>query len=315
MRVLVTGGAGFIGSAIARELLAAGHEVQVLDDLSTGRRENLPNHPKLSFAEGSILDAAALAAAVRGCDAVSHQAALVSVPRSVEEPALCRELNVEGTRRVLEAARAAGARRAAIASSAAVYGNGAPPPVPEGAPLAPVSPYGESKLEAERVAAAVAGPEFQVVALRYFNVFGPRQALSGGYPALVAALAAAAASGRSFTRFGDGLQTRDLVAVSDVARANRLALERGGGEPFLAANVGGGAERTLLEVIAAVEAAAGRPIAVTAAPDRPGDIRRSAADASLAAARLGWRPERDFLDAVAETYAHYASLHEGQDAV
>jgi UDP-glucose 4-epimerase len=199
--------------------------------------------------------------------------------------------------------------RATFASSAAVYGEAASLPIGEGSPAAPVSPYGASKLEAERLAAAAAGPGLQVVALRYFNVFGPRQALSGGYPALVAALAVAAATGSAFTRYGDGRQTRDLVAVSDVARANRLALERPLAESFLAANVGTGVERSLLDAAAAIEAASGRPIGIVAAPDRPGDVRRSVADASLAAARLGWRAERGFLDAVAETYGYYARLH------
>jgi UDP-glucose 4-epimerase len=309
MRALVTGGAGFIGSAIVRELLSAGYHVRVLDDLSTGKLENLPDDPRLEIQVGSILDPEALARAAFGCDAVSHQAAMVSVPRSLEEPGLCRALNAEGSRLVLAAARRAGARRACFASSAAVYGNDVPLPVREdGSTLSPISPYGESKLEAERLAAGIAGPEFQVAALRYFNVFGPRQAVSGGYPALVAALATAVAAGRSFTLFGDGSQTRDLVFVGDVARANRWALEAEFVAPFSALNIGTGEERSLLEVVAAVETAAGRPAQILGQPERPGDIRRSVADVSLAAT-LGWRAEKPFLDGVGETYAHYAGLH------
>jgi UDP-glucose 4-epimerase len=181
-------------------------------------------------------------------------------------------------------------------------------------PTAPISPYGESKLEAERLAAKISGPEFKVVALRYFNVFGPRQSLSGGYPALVAALADAAAARRAFTLYGDGSQTRDLVFVGDVARANRLALEADFPETFIAANIGTGAERSLLEVAAAVGEAAGQSVTLDRKPNRPGDIWRSVSDPALASDRFGWRAERPFIDAVAETYRYYAALHaaEGQ---
>jgi UDP-glucose 4-epimerase len=315
MRVLVTGGAGFIGSAVARELLAAGHEVRVLDDLSTGKRENLPEDPRLEFAEGSILDDAALASAVSGVDAVAHQAAMVSVPLSFEDPDRCALLNVEGTRRVLAAAKAAGARRAAIASSAAVYGDAPPVPTDERAPAAPLSPYGRSKLDAEAVAAELSSPDFKVVALRYFNVIGPRQALAGGYPALVPPLALAAARRAPFTLFGDGLQTRDLVAVRDVARANRLALEAQFAGSFAALNIGTGVERSVRDVIRAVGEVAGAPVEVREAPPRPGDIRRSASDPSLAAATIGWRAEVAFADAVAETFSFYAALHGPEGAV
>lgn len=315
MRVLVTGGAGFIGSAIVRELLGAGHAVTVLDDFSSGRRENLPEDGHLELVEGSILDPATLARAARGCDAVSHQAAMVSVPRSLEEPELCRALNAEGTRLVLGAARAAGAARAVFASSAAVYGNVSELPVTEALPTAPISPYGESKLEAERLAAGISAPGFKIAALRYFNVFGPRQALLGGYPALVAALASAAAARQSFTLYGDGSQTRDLVFVGDVARANRRALEAAFPEDFIAVNVGTGVERSLLEVVAAVGEAAGQPVTLDRKPNRPGDIWRSVSDPALAADRLGWRAERPFIDAVAETYRYYAALHGGEGQV
>lgn len=308
MKVLVTGGAGFIGSAIVRDLISAGHQVRVFDDLSTGFRANLPEGDALEFVEGSILDRAALGRALEGCDAVSHQAAMVSVPLSFESPERCLALNAEGTRVVLEAARAAGICRACFASSAAVYGNDVPSPVREDAPTNPISPYGASKLEAERLAFAVAEGGLRVVALRYFNVFGPRQALSGGYPALVAALANAAASGSEFTLYGDGLQTRDLVPVADVARANRMALEAEGLPNFYVANVGTGEERSVLDVVSAIEKASGAALRVVKKPDRPGDVRRSVCDPSAAAA-FGWRAEKPFLDAVSETYAHYAGLH------
>lgn len=308
MKVLVTGGAGFIGSAIARDLLSAGHRVRVFDDFSTGFRGNLPTDATLEVVEGSILDRAALERALEGCEAVSHQAAMVSVPLSIESPERCRALNAEGTRAVLEAARALGIRRACFASSAAVYGNDVLFPVRESAPTNPASPYGASKLEAEHLASVVAENGLRVVALRYFNVFGPRQALSGGYPALVAALANAAASGSEFTLYGDGLQTRDLVPVADVARANRLALEAEGLPSFYVANVGTGEERSVLDVISAIEKTSGASLRVTRKPDRPGDVRRSVCDPSAAEA-FGWRAEKPFLDAVSETYAHYAGLH------
>ena len=234
----VTGGAGFIGSHLVDALVAGGHEVRVLDDLSSGTRTNLARHldaahgrHAIELIEGDVRDPAAARRAVEGCAAVFHGAAIVSVARSIEEPELVESVNAGGTLTVLEAARAAGARRLVFASSCAVYGDPPTLPVAEDAATDPLSPYAAAKLTAEehcrRFAAA---GDLETVCLRYFNVFGPRQDPSSEYSGVIARFIDCALAGRELTVFGDGKQTRDFVFVADVVRANVLALTGGSRE-------------------------------------------------------------------------------------
>jgi UDP-glucose 4-epimerase len=307
MRFLVTGGAGFIGSHIVERLLGDGHAVRVLDDFSTGRRENLGfvrSGPPLEIVEGDIRDAKTVAGAVAGVDGVFHEAAMVSVPRSVEQPELSCDINAHGTARVLDAARAAGVRRVVYASSAAVYGETTAQPLSEREPPRPVSPYGLDKLYTEQLGAlyqALHGLE--TVPLRYFNVFGPRQDPSSTYSGVISIFAARFLAGEGVTIFGDGEQTRDYVYVADVVEANVRAMlgPYAGPRPF---NVGGGGTTTLKTLATTIAAIIGVEARITYAPARAGDIRHSRADISAIAEKLGFRPRwtvRSGLEALIKT--------------
>lgn len=288
MRVLVTGGAGFIGSHSVEALIAAGHEPVVFDDLSTGRRDNLG--PEIPLVEASILDFSALRQAMEGCEAVLHLAAIVSVPRSFEQPLECHAVNATGSLHVFEAARQAGVRRVAQASSAAIYGEAAPP-IAEDSPPAPLSPYGLHKRMAEEYGRLYALHHgLEVVSLRYFNIYGPRQDPGSPYSGVLSRFADALTTGQPTRIFGDGQQTRDFVFVGDVARANLAALTAPGvfaGEAF---NIGTGRPVTILETHAAIAAAAGRQGArALLEPPRAGDIRHSHARVDAARERLSWQ--------------------------
>ncbi len=293
MRLLVTGGAGFIGSHLVERLLAEGHTVRVLDDFSTGRRENLAfatPGAALEVVTGDIRDARVMADAVAGMDGVFHEAALVSIPRSVEAPELSSDINALGTVRVFDAARRAGVRRIVFASSAAVYGDTATVPVGEQAPTVPVSPYGLDKLYAEQAAAlqhALHG--LAAVPLRYFNVFGPRQDPASPYSGVISIFVARLLAGAPITIFGDGEQTRDFVYVADVVEANMLAMFQsyGGPSPL---NVGGGGRTTLNALAATLGEILGVTPAITHASPRAGDIRHSGADITAIRAALGYAP-------------------------
>ena len=224
-RVLVTGGAGFIGSAIVRRGLSSGYEVTVLDDLSTGKYDNIAGLEGVTFVEGSILDEDALNRAMTGCQGVFHLAGQVSVARSVEEPEFTHAVNATGTLRVLEAARHHGLKRVVYSSTCAGYGRDTALPNREEAPLAPDSPYGASKVIGELYGSAwSASMGLEVVSLRYFNVYGPRQNPSGGYPAVIPAFIKRLLANESIFIYGDGKQTRDFVYVDDVAVANFAAM-------------------------------------------------------------------------------------------
>jgi UDP-glucose 4-epimerase len=293
-RFLVTGGAGFIGSHIVESLLGDGHRVRVLDDFSSGRRDNLvfgAGHPALEVVDGDIRDFALVRQVMEGVDGVFHEAAMVSVPRSVEQPELSADVNARGTAHVLEAARRAGVRRVVFASSSAVYGDDAPMPVSEAVSPAPLSPYGVDKLYGEQLGAlyhSLYGLE--TFALRYFNVFGPRQDPSSTYSGVVSIFVERLRSGQKLTIYGDGEQSRDFVYVADVVRANRLAMDapyRG----FRALNVGRGERTTLNELVEVLGGLAGRDARVTHEPARPGDVRHSQADVTSIRSELGWVPE------------------------
>jgi nucleoside-diphosphate-sugar epimerase len=298
MHVLVTGGAGFIGSHTVAAALSAGHRVRILDDLSTGSRDNLEGMD-VELIEGSITDPEVVARAMVGIDRVVHLAAKISVPDSVANPLAYDAVNVHGFLRVLEAARAADVQRVVYASSCAVYGSLPGLPKHEHDRLAPESPYAASKSADEQYAIAYARTMgLSTVGLRYFNVFGQRQDPSGPYGAVIPKFVERALQGRPLTIFGDGEQGRDFVHVSDVARANLTAATVDiDGHVF---NVGTGRMLTVNQVAQAVRAVVGEHVQTVYEPQRPGDIRFSRADVE-AAATWGFRAEADFERALEDT--------------
>ncbi len=249
-KILVTGGAGFIGSHIVEQALRRGDAVRVLDNFSTGRRENLDRlQGDLEVLEGDLRDPRMVKQAVQGVELVFHQAAFISVPQSMQEPETCFAINVTGTVTLLEAARQAGVRRVMLASSTAVYGDTDVFPTPEETPLRPLSPYALSKQVSELYAALYTRAlGLPVVALRYFNVYGPRQRPDSEYAAAIPIFVRLLAAGQPLTIFGNGRQSRDFIFVSDVAHANLLAAEtdRAAGE---AINICTGSEISVLDLL------------------------------------------------------------------
>ncbi len=307
-KALVTGGAGFIGSHIVDRLLSEGFEVTVLDDLSTGDPTNLRHvESKIELIEGDILDGSALERAVNGAEVVFHEAALGSVSRSVEDPIKSNQVNVNGTLNVLVAARDAGVKRFVYASSSSVYGDTPTLPKHEEMPTVPSSPYGVTKLTAElycRVFKRVYGLE--TYALRYFNVFGPRQSPNSIYAAVIPKFAAALLEGFSPGIFGDGEQTRDFTYVDNVIEANMLAMRatKGAGEAFNVAAGGRVSLNALLETMkdlteSHIEASYGEP--------RTGDIRDSYADVRKASDLLDYQPAVTVEEGLRRTIDWYRS--------
>jgi UDP-glucose 4-epimerase len=309
VKACVTGGAGFIGSNLVDRLLGDGHEVVVLDDLSTGRVENLA-HVKgdVRFVEGDVREAGVVADAVRGCEVVFHQAALASVPRSLETPGEVTAVNVLGTLNVLLAARDTGARRVVFASSSSVYGDAPELPKVESMPVLPRSPYAASKCAAESYLAAFQSSfGLEGVALRYFNVFGPRQRPDSQYAAAIPRFIEAMTDGRAPTIHGDGEQTRDFTYVGDVVDAvvRGATVSDAPDGPY---NIGSGGNRTSINRLAAVIAEAvgfgGTP--VHDAP-RPGDVRDSLADISRARAYLCWEPATSLEEGISQTVEAFSA--------
>jgi UDP-glucose 4-epimerase len=300
--VLVTGGAGFIGSHLVRRLVERGDRVRVLDDFSTGYRENLDGlADDVEVVEADLRDFEAVVAATRGVELVFHQGALPSVPRSLEDPLTTTAVIVSGTLNVLLAARAAGGRRVVLASSSSVYGDNGSLPRRESARPAPLSPYAVSKLAAEGYSRSLArdgGPE--TVCLRYFNVFGPRQDPASAYAAVVPRFVSAIAAGEPTTIHGDGGQSRDFTYVADVVEANLLAAAADGvGGAVL--NVSGGRPATVLELADTLGALLDRPVQKRHVPARPGDVRESWADLSEARERIGYEPRTSLREGLQHT--------------
>jgi len=301
-RALVTGGAGFIGSHLVERLVAEGVRVRVLDDLSTGREDNLAAvRDRVELVRGDLRDPDAVAGAVEGVAWVFHQGAVASVPASIEDPLDTDAVNVRGTLHVLEAARRAGVRRVVFASSAAIYGDGPELPCRETHAPAPRSPYALQKYAAEqycRLYHALHGLE--TVCLRYFNVYGPRQDPQSPYAGVISLFAEACLKGESPRVFGDGGQTRDFVYVADAVEANwRAARAAGAGGAVL--NVGRAQEVSLLNLLAAIQDAAGTTLPVVHEDARPGDVRRSRADAGGAREALGWSAGVDLAAGIGRT--------------
>jgi len=274
MRVLVTGGAGFIGSHSVETLLEAGAEVTVLDNFSAGKRSNLPSSAKLRVIEGDVRDAASVERAAAGASHVLHLAAQVSVRASVETPVQSASHNVTGFLNVADAARRLGVERLVYASSAAVYGAPSTLPLTEDSRCAPASPYGLEKLINDQYATLFARLyRLSMLGLRYFNVYGPRQDPSSPYAGVISRFASRLARDEPLMVFGDGGQTRDFVFVKDVARANLAALQSSRSGIL---NIGTGTSVTLLELIDALARCSGRTPRISFEPPAPGDIRHSA---------------------------------------
>lgn len=278
MKVLVTGGAGFIGSHLVDALLGRNDEVVVLDDLSTGKASNLPSHRSLTFVEGSVTDAGLVAECAQGCDAIAHLAAVVSVQDSIADPVRSHAVNLTSTVLVLEAAKRERAR-VVFASSAAVYGDNGQAVQKEGEEGVPISPYGIQKLGSEHYL-RVYGQLYDVqgVSFRQFNVYGPRQDPSSPYSGVISIFCCRLLENRPLTVYGDGLQTRDFIYVRDVVESylRAFAAPHLSGGPV---NIGTGAATSVLELAHAVKSAAGSPSSeIGHAPAKAGDIRYSCAD-------------------------------------
>jgi nucleoside-diphosphate-sugar epimerase len=306
---LVTGGAGFIGSHTVEALVELGERVRVMDDLSTGSQRNLAGvADRIEFVEGGVSDPEALEPAMRDVEVVLHLAAIPMPPRSVADPLGTHEVNATGALRVLVAARDAGARRVVVASSSSVYGDLAPDePKREDMPARPLSPYGVQKLAAESYT-RVFGELYDVetVALRYFNVFGPRQDPSSPYSGVVSRFITAMLAGERPTIYGDGLQTRALTYVADIVGANIAAAESTGAGGRII-NIARGDRMSVLDLCALVAKIMGTDAEPVFEPPRPGDIRHSYAATGLAEEVLGWRAETSVEEGLRSTVRWYES--------
>ncbi len=313
MNALVTGGAGFIGSAITRALLEQGWTVRVFDNLLTGFEENIPDGAE--FFRGDLRDPEAVRDGCAGAEVVFHQAALRSVPRSVDDPLLSESCNVAGTVNLLAGAEHAGVRRVVYASSSSVYGDVAEGRQREDMTPSPLSPYAVSKLAAEqycRVWTHLKG--LSTVSLRYFNVFGPGQRPESRYAAVFPAFIAALVEGRAPEVHWDGEQSRDFSYIDDVVRANIAAATAGGGADGAVINIAGGEPKTVNEVLKAVSDSVGRWIEPVRTPKRAGDIRRTHADISRGKRLIGWEPKAAWEPSVAETVRWFLERRQSADA-
>ena len=312
---LVTGGAGFIGSHIAEELIRQNHDVIVLDDMTAGREINLRANPKAEFIHGTITDTSLLNTICKtnDIDGIFHLAAVASVKKSVENPSLVHEVNVTGTLNVLEAARKNNVRKVVLSASAAAYGDNPVFPKKESMLPEPLSPYAVSKIAGEmycNVFAELYG--LKTVSLRYFNVFGPRQDPNGEYAAVIPKFTEKITRGESPTVFGDGCQTRDFVYVKDVAQANLKAMGVTGRPENKDAcglfNIGTGIQTSLNDLAEMIMQAASKRVAMRYEAAREGDVRYSVADISLAREVLGYAPEWNLAEGIKETVRYFQGL-------
>jgi len=293
MHVVVTGGAGFIGSHLVDALIERGHAVTVLDNFSNGSMNNVKPHMKnrdFKLVKGDIRDKAALKRALHGADAVVHLAAMISVPLSVKNPKLAQEVNVEGTLSILTASREAEVKRFVYASTCAVYGEAKKLPITEDTPPNPLSPYARSKLDAEESCHAFYGMDgFPAISLRYFNVYGPRQS-GGEYAGVMLKFFERLKNNQPPIIYGDGTQTRDFIYVGDAVEATLLALEKGGIEGEVI-NVGTMKRTNINELCRMFIRLSGKDLNPIYEAARPGDIKHSQADISKAQKLLGFEPK------------------------
>ena len=310
MKILVTGGAGFIGSHIVELYQEKADEIRVLDNLRTGYRHNLDGL-RHTFMDGSITDRELVKEAVKGVDYIFHLAALVSVPESVSKPRECVEINVNGLLNVLEEASAAGVKKLVFASSAAVYGDNPTVPKVESMIPEPKSPYAITKLDGEYyIGMFHREGMLETAAIRFFNVFGPRQDPKGAYAAAVPIFIEKAVRGEDITIFGDGDQTRDFIYVKDIAGALSFVAEKKGVTGVF--NAGYGGQMTINDLAERVISAAGSLSRVLHGPDRAGDVKhsRASADKLLAA---GWQPNHDLKEGLATTLGFFRDREAGGD--
>lgn len=304
-RVVITGGAGFIGSNIAEEL-SPDNEITIIDDLSSGRIQNIEHlmkRPKVQFIRGSIIDLSLLQKALAGADYIFHQAALASVPLSIEDPIRTNEVNILGTVNVLVAARDCQIKKVVFSSSCAIYGDTPSLPARETMPASPLSPYAVTKAAGEQYCTVfhhVYG--LPAVSLRYFNVYGPKQDPKSQYAAVIPKFITAALHHRPLTIFGDGNQTRDFVFVKDVVSANILAAESDVTGVF---NVGSGQQTSVIQLATLVQRLAAHQTPPTHHPPQPGEIRHSFADISRARG-FGYSPTHTLEEGLRKTLSWFA---------
>jgi UDP-glucose 4-epimerase len=308
-KILVTGGAGFIGSHIVDALVERGLQVRVLDNLSTGRLENLEqSREKIDFIEADLTDATAVARAVTGIDCIFHQAALASVPRSVSQPLETHAACATATLTLLTAARKAGVKRVVYAGSSSAYGDQPTSTKRESDLPLPISPYAVAKLAGEQYCQAFAAMKaVETVTLRYFNVFGPRQDPNSEYSAVIPKFITTLLSGKSPVIFGDGKQSRDFTYVADVVQGNLKAAEAENVSGHVL-NVASGGRVTLLELIAHLNKLLGTKLQPKHDDPRPGDIRESQADITLARQHLGFEPKFDLEQGLKLSIEYYKSI-------
>ena len=306
--VLITGGAGFIGSTLASRLVSLGANVRILDDFSTGHLSNVEKLEVEVF-EGTILDEEILRTSITGCDCVFHHAAMVSVPASVENPERCFEINAYGTELVLQLAAEVGVRRVMFAASSSVYGPHAALPSNEDITPDPASPYAASKLEGEKaIHTCATKTNTDAVSLRYFNIFGPNQDPSSQYAAVVAAFMQALLNNRNPQIYGDGSQTRDFTFIDNVVHANLLAASNKkplGGEVF---NIGTGSSFSLLEMLESMSIVLGVQPTIDFHELRVGDVPHSRADISKASDAFGYEPVVSFDEGISRLFTGLAGL-------
>jgi UDP-glucose 4-epimerase len=306
MKLLITGGGGFIGSHLVEHFVTAGDEVRVLDNFATGRRENLVQFvDHFELIEGDIQSYERVHNAVKGCEVVLHQAALPSVPRSLQDPLTSNASNVVGTLNVLLAARDSGVRRVVFASSSSIYGANPAHEKSEDMAPAPISPYAVAKLAAESYCRSFSAVyDLETVSIRYFNVFGPRQDPLSQYAAVIPNFITAMLNGRSPVVYGDGEQSRDFTYIDNVVEGNRLAIEAENvaGNVY---NVACGSPITLNDLLAELSSIMDRECEAVYEAPRPGDVRHSLADISRARADLGFRPVVDLHEGLARTVEFY----------
>jgi nucleoside-diphosphate-sugar epimerase len=305
---LVTGGAGFIGSHLAEELVRRGHQVRVLDNLSTGKRRNLEHIAGVDLVEGDVADPDACARAVRGVEFVLHQAAIPSVPRSVKDPVTSNRANIDGSLNVLVAARDAGVRRVVYAGSSSAYGDTPTLPKREDMPTGPLSPYALQKLVAEQYCQMFTRLYgLETVTIRYFNVFGPRQDPGSPYSGVISLFSTALLEGRQPTIYGDGEQTRDFTYVANVVDGVLKACEapRASGEVI---NVATGGRISLNELFEVMRKLVGADVRPNYGEARAGDVRDSQADITKARELLGYEPIVSFEDGLRQTIDWYRTV-------
>jgi UDP-N-acetylglucosamine/UDP-N-acetyl-alpha-D-glucosaminouronate 4-epimerase len=306
---LVTGGAGFIGSAIARALLARGDKVRVLDNFFSGKRENLAEVAgDVELIEGDVRDGAAVARACAGVEVVFHEAAIPSVPRSLADPLASNDANITGTLNLLHEAKRAGVRRVVYAASSSAYGDTPTLPKIETMTPAPLSPYAVSKLAGEHYCAVFAGAYgLETVSLRYFNVFGARQDPKSEYAAVIPRFVTAGLVGKGVTIFGDGTQSRDFCYIDNTVEANLAAASApAAGASGRVFNVACGAATSLNDVVKMIGEALGKSIPVTYAQARVGDVKHSLADIAAARSALGYKAAVSFQEGLRRSIAWYA---------